>query len=252
MYGLWSKDIHRGVLFHQVGGVLAPLDCSVVPTWEDSPSWSWAALHKYVVWNREAYNYSVHYLCDIEFLRLPDTVHLRFCGMLMQCPSNFRWLDTLSCARALCRRMRGSDDNGFLLDFHPDQWFDSTFDEWMEWLPDVKPVPTGEELQGMRDERMFEAFLESIIIMPILLYKTTKEEGNNWFRTTVLCLLLQAQPEPECGVYRRVGVMEATKICSEELDPDTIMVELRGDQEALDHRLFQPVDSAGNYTITVV
>jgi len=47
VYGLWTSDMHRGILFRQPDDTLySPQDSRDLPEWRDTPSWSWAALDK--------------------------------------------------------------------------------------------------------------------------------------------------------------------------------------------------------------
>lgn len=232
-----------------MGYIYAPRESRVTPTWQDSPSWSWAALHKPVTWEHELYDNKVHYLCDIDLHRLPGIIQLRLCGMLMLCPSNYSLLTIRGSTNILHCEILGSDNSGLELTLSPDQWFDSTLEESRESRAEVTPVSPGEEIDGSHDMER-KAFLEGLVIMPILWFNRRQKEDSGTQVRVACCLLLHAQLGAERGVYRRVGVMKASKRCDEELDLDTNLFESH--QRPLDYHLFREVNDDGKYTIIVL
>lgn len=227
MYGLWSKDIHRGVTFE--------LFChKVKPRSEDIPSWSWAASQDVVLWPMwgvELFQNEIHHLCDIDLLHRPDTIHLRICGMLMECPSHC-YTSNIGSTHGWRHIWPDPDSSGFIQIFTLDGWIK---DSLLESIPDEK-----NDLTSVRD--IFSK--ERILIMPILAL-IDKKHG-----IFVRCILLQAQLGPERGVYKRVGIAKFEKGIGRGFDLETFKLQLRAWQKPLDPHLFQEVDD-GKYTIVV-
>ncbi|KAF2442034.1 hypothetical protein P171DRAFT_522936 [Karstenula rhodostoma CBS 690.94] len=232
IYGLWLKDIHRGLMFEQMRDNIGTC---VVPTGNDSPTWSWAALHAPVIWDIRLYQHQICKICAIDLLRFPRTLQLRLCGKLMNFPSEYRGLDT-KVINVSEFEVRGSDDKGLAIRLRPDHWF---IKQNLQW-----------EIMGEIDaplDMLRRQSLDYLTIMPILCYISWDKK-----RYVVMGLLLQAQPSAERGVYRRVGIVRLWLNCEEKPTFDTVKRHVAVLQSPLADYLYQEMDGNGNYTITVL
>jgi hypothetical protein len=239
IHGLWLKDLYRGIMFEQLGGYgFSPPSSVVVPTWDDSPSWSWVALHKPVVWDSRLYTLEIFTVCSIDLLRSPRKSSLRLCGMLMKCPSDYGRLHIRGLTTTESD-IRDSDDSDLLLYVVPDQWFNVHLKEHFQWQAE-KEIDAPHAILRRK-------WLDCLVIMPVLYFFEQSREN-----CTSMCLLLQEQPAMGVGVYRRVGTVVMIINCKDETALEGIKDQIAGFQRPLEHRLYQETDGNGNYTITVM
>ncbi|KAL1795384.1 hypothetical protein ACET3X_007200 [Alternaria dauci] len=246
-YGLWNRDLHRGILFQQVEDRDAPQQPLSMPTWENAPSWSWVACGKSAVWSYGVRNIKADHICDVELLRITNTAPLRLRGALIPCPSDYRVLEIVSSKESLGCRVQGSNEHGFVLEFCPDPWFETYLREH-----EANIVPVSSWGEWVTEDKQIKAFLDSILIMPILCYKETIKEENYTQCGTIMCLLLNLLPGPDRGVYRRVGIVEVSIPGGDEMDVQTLRQQFEAYGKPLDSHLFQDEDCHGNYVVTVL
>jgi hypothetical protein len=227
-----------------------------MPTWQDSPSWSWVASDTPVFWDGEVRELNADYMCDIGLLHRPGTSQLRLHGTLLRCPTNYGTLKKVGDEESLECCLEGSEEEGgFQFWFGPDQWFEKTFEEDSV---DATPLVPPEKHVTAKDKQL-KALLKSILFMPVLCYtiplsemEDVDEHDTQRIRIKIKCLLLHAPYETERGVYRRVGTVIAVRIVSRGVDADMVKDQLKAYRKPLDTQLFQEEDAHGNYTITVV
>ena len=245
VYGLWSGDLHRGVLFQQIGKDIS----RNVPTWQESPSWSWVSLHERILWDISLYDDKNSHLCEItlDYQKKMPYLHLR--GKLMLRPNGYKRLSIYVGSDQY--PLDGPDASSFELLFYPDSWFALAFSEHSSKQSGDKPSFTQEDINDGRGFFQLDLFLESIVIMPVLylMYPSTRD---NPAKISMRSLLLSAHPEAQNGVYRRVGIMDAIKESPDEMDLEAIRAQLWGDQKPLSSNFFRERHDDGTYTITVV
>ena len=248
-YGLWSNDIHREILFSQIGDDITIDE----PDWGNIPSWSWVALHEPVIWTISLYYNNNYLLCDINLNRHEQRLLLRLRGTPMVCPSRYKELRISGTRQIKGYETYGTDPCGFCLYFRPDYWFFWVFSEgpFKQDADDLGSMGTRyHKASGFQAD----AFLESIIVIPILHYKYSSLNKSSEFPFTIhiKCLLLVPHANSQNGVYRRVGTLESTKESCDEMDFEAIKAQLWPDQKPLSSNLFQEQHEDGTYTITIV
>jgi len=243
IYGLWKKDLHRGILFHQTTGMFAQ-DGTNMLNWADLPSWSWAALGSPVTWDHSARRDHCTYVCDIELDYSRQTLGLQLRGTLLLSPSVYNLLSSVGTFNFTTT---GSNKHSFGFSFWVDQWFGSKFGGHKNNL--VLAYVSGEG--GYSSKEQMDEFLRNIAIMPIMWGIQDRKGHGSLF--DVLSLLLHAPPGSERGVYRRVGTVRSYKLCSKDEGFDTSLAEFEQTyRTTLDPHSYQDLNSDGKYTITVI
>lgn len=237
MYGLWGKDLHRGICFNQLAGRFAPHTSKIIPTWQNIPSWSWAALHKPVLWPNLWCPGAIE-LCEVKLLSRSTMPALRLEGMLMSLVSNE--YNSFYVANARHKR-QGTSRNVFRVNFMPDQWLFSIYED--DWTDSYDP-----DFEGAK-ARAIDACLATVVFMPVILLK----HPQSGFRSrTVVGLLLVTQPDLEHGQYRRAGTAELKLTADEDIEFDTVMDRLRAYSQPLHDPAVHETLSDGRYVVSVV
>lgn len=245
IYGLWNGDLHRGVLFQQIGKGISRSE----PTGQESPSWSWVSLHERIIWAISLYDNKNSHLCEITVDHHKKMPHLHLRGKPMLRPDGYK---SLSIDRVSgYDRLDGPDAGSFELFFYPDAWFTTAFSNCSSKQSGDKPSFTQEDIHDGSDFFQLDLFLESIVIMPIL-YFMSPSTRDLPRRISMKSLLLSAHPGAQNGVYRRVGIMDARKESSDKMDFEAIKAQLWVDQKPLSSNFFRERHDDGTYTITVV
>ena len=251
MYGLWASDMHRGILFQQPYDFLySPQDARYLPAWHDTPSWSWAALNKPVVWNAWGLlGHRLTHLTNIDMIPCLGSSRLRLRETFIICLSAYGSFPSPGDENSLATLFVGLNKSGFEFDFYLDHWFAMTFREH----------PSRIASTTARDERLTtptrddQSLLQRTVIVPITccVWYWAKHNDNV---ANVWCLLLCAPPGAEEGVYRRAGVVAATKYFGghEEVDADMIKAQFNAYRRPVARHFFQEEDDQGNYTVMVM
>lgn len=219
------------------------------PTWQESPSWSWVSLHGRIAWAISLYDNKNIHLCEITLDHQKKMPHLHLRGKPMLRPNGYKRLSIYVFNGYY--PLDGPDASSFELLFYPDSWFALTFSECSSEQSGDKLSFTQEDIHGGRDFFQLDLFLESIVIMPVL-YFMSPSTRDHPTRIFMRSLLLSAHPEAQSGVYRRVGIMEAIKDSSDEMDLEAIRAQIWGDQKLLSSNFFRERHDDVTYTITVV
>jgi hypothetical protein len=255
-----------------------------VPPWTDSPSWSWLAHGKGVEWDVDLRKATVHRICDIHLVHHSE---LKLSGPLIQCPSEYRWSTSWEDEGSSYFFVLGSNQDSFTFTWYPDEWFDSTVEEYLADMirpstpEDTEAAPQYREdtfaqsvgvtdelsdattdtsstssrssspAQWIQDNRA-KAFLGNILIMPILCYVKDSEDEGFSQKGTVMGLLLHPLPGATRGVYQRVGIVEAYIRGDGEMDVHTVQQQFEAYRRPLEPHLFQEEISDGNYVVTVL
>jgi hypothetical protein len=284
IFGLWSNDIHRGILFSESHSFGLLPDHKIVPEWNESPSWSWLARGSIVDWSSNLKEATLHRICNIS---LTHPLGLKLSGRLSPCPNEYRYSTNLTSPGPLSFFVLGSNDKSFAFAWYPDEWFDSTVEEY---LADMTRPSTPEDTEAAQQHRedtfaqsvgvtnelsdattdtsstpsrssspaqwiqnnRAKAFLGNILIMPILCYVKDSEDEGFSQKGTVMGLLLHPLPGATRGVYRRVGIVEAYIRGDGEMDVHTVQQQFETYRQPLDPHLFQEEDCHGNHVVTVL
>ncbi|CAN9463860.1 hypothetical protein AA0117_g9420 [Alternaria alternata] len=284
IFGLWTNDIHRGILFFEPNRFEQSPESKIVPTWNGSPSWSWLGRGKSVLWDTCLQQATMQRICNICFV--PPS-GLKLSGPLLPRPSKFAYSSSWEDEGPRYFFILGSDKEGFMFTWYQDGWFDSTVEECLADMtrpstpedPEAAPqyqedsLVQGADITGglsnvgtdtssstrrpsTPDERTqhnrAKAFLGNILIMPILCYVKPIKNENYCQEGTVMGLLLHQSPGADRGVYRRVGIMEAEIRGDSEMDVHTVQQRFEAYRQPLDPQLFQEEDHYGNYVVTVL
>lgn len=240
VYGLWSKDLYRGILFEQEREPLEgfePHDSSLAPNWHDIPSWSWAALHRPVEWGPVKVD-DKNVFCKLEMDH--GASMLRLTGMLITLTSNDFWEMSIL-AYEYPRPGNKNEREGLEVTLKPDEWFVSIFEE--EWTHSCDA-----DMEGARN-RGLVALRIAVLFMPVTL--STHSEG-----ATVTGLLLCKRPGLEHGQYRRAGVAcmlaNLGRRGDTSLDLDEVTSILRAYTQPLDDFDVHETLGNGQYAITVL
>jgi hypothetical protein len=207
------------------------------------------SLHGRVLWAISLYDNKNSHLCEITLDHQKKMPHLHLRGKPMLRPNGYKRLSIYVFNG--CYPLDGPDASSFHFFFYPDNWFALAFSKCSSKQSGDKPGFTQEDIQDGRDFFQQDLFLESIVIMPVL-YFMSPSTRDHPTRIFMKSLLLSAHPEAQNGVYRRVGIMDAKKESSDEMDLEAIKAQLWRDQKPLSSNFFRERHDDGTYTITVV
>ena len=142
----------------------------------------------------------------------------------------------------------GLKQSGFEFEFYLDQWFAMTFREHPSRI--ASTTARDERRHTTKDD---QSLLQRIVIVPIACCLWYWAEHNDKV-ANVWCLLLYAPPGAEDGVYRRAGVVAATKFFRgyEDVNTDMVKAQFEAYRRPVPRNLFQEEDDHGNYTVTVM
>jgi hypothetical protein len=241
LYGLWTNDLHRGLLFGQLLDWEESQVPSSNPTWQDAPSWSWVALNKRVEWD-DLWNPGTTEACKIELVK-PFT--LRLTGMLLSfCSKEFQQFRLAVAGHGNKRRQNGNKSNGITIRLFADQWFLRKFED--EWSDADHP-----DVHDKSDSTFVDAFRATVVAMPVL-FPVAHDTRKRAHGGSVVCLLLYAQPGLQHGSYRRVGIAELEMDEEIDADIDALIAALLAYQEPLQNPWYHETNGNGRYTISVV
>ncbi|ORY08994.1 heterokaryon incompatibility protein-domain-containing protein [Clohesyomyces aquaticus] len=251
MYGLWSKDLHHGLLWRHkrddAPEIHAPPNLSL------APSWSWASLDGPVEWYGDGQPIyrpidDGELLCKI--VSSPGSPQLQITGHLFS-------LTTLKFRTATSVWAKTKRD----FDIYSQAPQSSLYVELAQWYFDLfsndPGIPEENEQtmsQGMEAEMVFlqrQAALKNAYILPVILAQRDC--------IPVVCgLVLVLRPEAGDGVHIRAGTFQTTlpdvvdDFDSDFLGTSELLAYLRKEQMNVDERSNRHQDHKGRVSITLV
>ncbi|KAH7384363.1 heterokaryon incompatibility protein-domain-containing protein [Phaeosphaeria sp. MPI-PUGE-AT-0046c] len=250
--GLWSKDLHRGILFAQVdfetpASHVPPRNVQHAPKWQDVPSWSWAALHAAVMWLEKEDVKCDRELCELKLVNATGISMLQLSGMVIPLTSNAFSLMIWMADGIGMRQGSEPDHTGLKIHFDLDKWVVPKFEE--EWN-DLYEDKDGDG--RTRHDRKTDALCAALLFAPILF--AVESFGNH--KAQVKGLVLHKQPGLGHGQYRRAGVasMHANLVRERDrsLDYETTMGMVRAYAQPLADPSVHEILEDGRYVITIV
>ena len=242
--------MHRGILFQQLHHFwYSPQDSRDLPSWHDTPSWSWATLNKPVTWVGLGFlDHTHNNFTNIDIVQCLGSTRLRLRETFIICLGEYPSFRSAGNENNLATHFVGMNQSGFQLHFFLDQWFAMTFGEYPSKITSIDA--RDERLTTNKDE---QSLLERTVIVPITYCAWYSAEFKN-IVGDVWCLLLYAPPRAEEGVYRRAGVVAASNFFGSWEDIDAAMIKAQFDayRRPVARKFFQEEDDQGNHTVTVM